>query len=289
MSHARLLAAAYRDGAFGALADGYLHRATREDALGLLAGRDAVVNEVIQTASTLRDVEVELRHEGPELSLLILSGGYDGGLLGMPVDEPPARIDLREHRWSRREGGGIVEEIVVTDRAAAVEAVGGDLGAIAASLGAAHPMQPPLGELRSGEGQLAPAPDSGWTGAQKPLIDALHRIWNGRRLDEIDALYAADAAWQGPRGAEGGRRELRRWLTRLYARLPDATFLFDRIEETPDHVAILWRLFGHAGGKRARLIGSTLLFLAEGRVATDDTLIDELALETTPHRPLLTL
>jgi hypothetical protein len=263
-------AAAYGSGAFGALADRYLHRAVVEDALGVTVGRDAIVAAAIATAAALEATGATVRHDGRSLGIVEIAGRRDA-----------KAVTVREHRWSFLEGDLVVEDLLVADRAV--------LGLDPVALGAVHPTQPPLGELRSGEGQLWASPSSGHVGEHRELADALHQIWNGRRLDLIATLYAPTAKWVGPGRRTGGPDALRGWLTGLLARLPDATVVIDRSEVTGGRVAFLWRLFGHIAGRRARLIGSTLLTLEGGRVVADDTLIDEAALDATPHRPLLSL
>ena len=280
MSLAPAYAAAYAQGAFGELAERYLHRAVVEDSLGVIVGRDAIVAEAIRTASAFEDISATLLHDGEALGVIEMSGTIDG-----------RAVRLREHRWSRFEGQRVAEDLLVVDR--------GALDLDFSMLGDAHPMQPPLGELRSGEGQFwagstagfggAVFGGAGFGGAGSDVADALHRIWNARQLDTIARLYAPDARWSGPGGRSGGPEAMRAWLTGLLARLPDATLMFDRSEVAGDRVAFLWRLFGHAGGRRARLIGSSLLTLHNGHIVADDTLIDEAALAATPHRPLLAL
>jgi hypothetical protein len=289
MSQATFLAKALQYGAYGSLGDTYLHRAVREDALGVIHGRDAIVDEAIAIGAAFRHPEVTIVHDGPCLGIVEVAGQFEGGLWGMPRSAAPAYGTYREHRWSRHEGDRVLEDVVVGDRISLLAALGSDIEGAAAALGAANPMPPALGELRSGEGQLAVGPEAGFEGPGAEFVNALHRIWNGRRLDEIASLYTDDAIWHGPGGRRGGSADLRAWLARLLARLPDATLVFDQIDVDAERVACLWRLFGHVGGKRARLIGSTLLQVFEGRIVADDTLVDELALEATPYRPLLAL
>ena len=287
MSLAPAYAQALEAGTFGALEQAYLHRATAEDALALHVGRDVLIAQAVAHAALVRDARVDIVHDGSMLGVTRLRGIHDSTIWNVPPLD--AQVSLREHRWSRREGSGVIEDVVVTDWAGLAEAINADLGEVAAEIGAASPLQLPLGELRSGRGQLAPSPSSGWGGACDELVDAIHRIWNGRRLDEIQNLFSADATWVGPRGRSGGPAELRRWLTKLLAALPDATLVPDEVEASGEHVAIRWRLFGHRSGRRVRMIVSMLLRIECGKIVADDTLLDELALLATPYRPLMTL
>lgn len=283
MSQAQALRRAWRDGAYGALSETYLHRAQREDALGHIVGREAIVAEAIAIEAAFASLDVAVRHDGTEVCSIELQGRYTGGLLG--IEGEGAEVRLRQHRWSRRERTHVVEDIVVSDHLALVDALGASRAEVAQAVGAAAPTQPPLGELRSGQGQLAVEP----LGSGDRTLDTLHAIWNGRHFDRIANIYAADATWTGPGGRSGGRDDLRTWLCQLVAQLPDATVLIDRTEAFDGGLAILWRLFGHRGGRRVRLIGSTILTLSDGKIVADDTLVDELALLATPYRPLLTL
>lgn len=260
MNFADRLRAAFGDGAFGQLEQAYLHRARRADSLGELVGRDALIASDIALAAQIGTAEVSAFTTS---TVTLTARGF------------------RQHRWIEREGERILHEWIVSDLILVAEerAARGEL------LGAAYPAQPPLGELRSGRGQLSAGPTAAFTGEPQALIDTLHRIWNGRCLDQLAALYSADGRWSGPGGKGGDADAARAWILGLLARLPDATLLFERVEAEADRVALLWRLFGHIGGVRARLIGSSLLTLDEdGRIREDDTLIDELALEATPHR-----
>lgn len=107
-----------------------------------------------------------------------------------------------------------------------------------AAYGAAHPTHRPLGELASGCGQLADT-----------------------RGDDLGAQLNARAL--------GGRPD----LLELVTAVPDARLTLDRAAGP----ARLWRLHGHAGGRRVSLPVSS----------RDGTMLhlDRLALAATPHRP----
>jgi hypothetical protein len=120
-------------------------------------------------------------------------------------------------------------------------------------------------------------------------VDAWHRIWNARALDEVSALYLEEAEWSGPSSRSGGRAELLVWLRTLLAEHPDAWLLFDRIEEEEGRIALLWRVFAHKGARRVRMLGSTFLTLRDGKVIADDTLVDEIAVLAQEHQLFLEL
>lgn len=150
---AELEVALRRDAAFGHLAQSHSHRATLEDSLGLIKGRDAIMTHWL--AGDPHDVTI-----GVDLGDMIAFAATDG-----------AR-HWQGHRWIWREEGRIVREVLIEDdgrpkAAAAVHA--------------------PMGELRAGRGQYAagdPAilpPD--FPAALAATADRLHAIWNGRCLD----------------------------------------------------------------------------------------------------------
>ena len=144
-----------RDRNLAALADSHVHRATREDSLGIIKGRDAItaawVNEDAADITITSDL-------GDMIAYKI--NGWHG------------------HRWVWREEGRILREVVIEDRIDPKTAQ------------SAHA---PLGELRSGEGQYA-AGDSallppGFPDEARDIADWLHQAWNGRAFN----LY--DRAW----------------------------------------------------------------------------------------------
>lgn len=216
-----------RDRSLAALAESHVHRATREDSLGVIKGRDAItaawVNEDASDITITADLDGMIAYKV-------------NGWLG--------------HRWVWREGGRILREVVVEDRGQAMTAA---------------PAHPPLGELRSGEGQYS----AGGTAALPPgfpepareLANRLHQAWNGRGFN----LYE------------------RSWLPALVRALPDATFYFEHAIVGERQTAILWRVHGHhANGQRVRLIGSSV-FTGD----TDETVIDHAAMEAQLERGVI--
>jgi hypothetical protein len=269
MSYPEALQAALERGAFGGLAEQYLHRARRETSLGMAVGRDEILAEDLKLAAGLA-ANAKVRVAWPTPSLCVLD-----------VDGPDGSHQ-RQHRWLTREGALIARETVVGSLLGVSEQ---DLQE---SAGRA-PVHLPLGEVRSGRGQLRAGAQSWFRDGPVWLLDALHRIWNGRCLDEIDRLYAPTARWSGPDAQAGGPDLFKSWAMRLLARHPDATLLFERSEQAGDRIALLWRLVVHQHGKRAHVLGSSLLTIDGESILTDDTLLDVEALEILPHRPLLAI
>jgi hypothetical protein len=211
---AMLETALRRDRAYAALSQSHVHRATREDSLGIIKGRDAITATWVNDDASDITINADL---GEMISYKV--NGWHG------------------HRWVWREEGRILREIVIEDR--------GDART-------APPVHPPLGELRSGQGQYHAGDHAilppGFPEDARTLADRLHQAWNGRAFN----LYT------------------QAWLPALIRQLPDATFTFEHAIIGETQTAILWRVHGHhANGQRIRLIGSSI-FTGD----TDETVID---------------
>lgn len=144
-----------RDRAYSQLAGSHVHRATREDSLSFIKGRDAItaawVNEDASDISITADLGEIIAYEVK---------GWQG------------------HRWVWREEGRILREIVVEDRGEPKIAL---------------PVHPPLGELRPAQGQYAAGDTAilppGFPEDARDIANWLHQAWNGRAFN----LY--DRAW----------------------------------------------------------------------------------------------
>jgi hypothetical protein len=219
---AALETALRRDRAYAKLADSHVHRATREDSLGIIKGRDAItavwVNEDAADITITADLNTMIAYT----------------VIGQ-------KQSWHGHRWVWREAGRVLREVVVEDRG---------------ETKIAAPAHPPLGELRSGQGQYSTGAAAtlppGFPEAARDLADVLHQAWNGRAFNLYD----------------------RAWLPALIRLLPDATFHFEHAIISDRQTAILWRVHGHhTNGKRVRLIGSSV-FTGD----TDETVIDHAAM-----------
>ena len=216
-----------RDRNLLALADSHVHRATREDSLCIIKGRDAItaawVNEDASDITITADLGEMIAYK---------TNGWHG------------------HRWAWREEGRITREVVIED---------------CGEPKTAPPAHPPLGELRSGEGQYA-ASDSalvppGFPEEARNIANWLHKAWNGRAFNLYD----------------------RQWLPALIRLLPDATFYFEHAVVGEKQTAILWRMHGHdATGQRIRLIGSSVL-----TGDADETVIDHAAMAAQLGREII--
>lgn len=167
--------------AFAALSQSHVHRAVREDSLGFLISRDAILADWTQQ----------------ERAEVTISADF-GDMIGFEVGHGAEA--WHGHRWVVREGDKIINETLIENR---------DQPKIAPQ---AHP---PLGELRAARGQY----DAGTKAvlpadfpmAAQPLADFLHQAWNGRAFNLYEApwlvkivrtlpdatFYFERALWQG--------------------------------------------------------------------------------------------
>jgi hypothetical protein len=196
-----------RDRAYAQLAESHAHRATREDSLGLIKGRDAINAAWVGEDASDVTITADL---GDMIAYKVK--GWHG------------------HRWVWREEGRILREMVIEDRG---------------ETRTAPPVHPPLGELRSGQGQYDAGDTAilppGFPEAARDIANWLHQAWNGRAFNLYD----------------------RNWLPALVRTLPDATFHCEH--------AIVGEK--DASGQRVRLIGSSV-FTGDA----DETVIDHAAM-----------
>jgi hypothetical protein len=224
---AALETALRRDRNLAALTQSYVHRATREDSLGIIKGRDAIMAAWV--AEDASDIAITTD----------LSSDYRADMIAYKVKGQ--NRNWHGHRWVWREEGRILREVVIEDRGEPKTA---------------PPIHPPLGELRSGEGQYAAGDTAilppGFPEEARDVANWLHQAWNGRAFNLYD----------------------RAWLPAIIRQLPDATFYFEHAIVGETQTAILWRVMGHhANGQRVRLIGSSV-FTGDA----NETVIDHAAM-----------
>ena len=152
---ATLETALRRDRNLTVLGESHVHRATREDSLGIIKGRDAI--SAAWVSEDASDISITA-DQGDMIAYEVK--GWCG------------------HRWVWRENDRILREVVVEDRGKAKVAP------------SAHP---PLGELRSGKGQFSAGENAtlppGFPEEARNIANWLHQAWNGRAFN----LY--DQAW----------------------------------------------------------------------------------------------
>jgi hypothetical protein len=148
-----------RDRAYAQLADSHVHRATREDSLGIIKGRDAITTAWVNEDAADISITADL---GDMIAYKVK--GWHG------------------HRWVWREDGRILREVAVEDR-----------GPDSDRPKTASPVHPPLGELRPAQGQYAAGDTAvlppGFPEDARDIANWLHQAWNGRAFN----LY--DRAW----------------------------------------------------------------------------------------------
>lgn len=243
----------------------HLHRATRQDDWGIAKTRDNLRAQSLAAIATEGLGDPIIEADLGDMIAYRTAGGWC------------------EHRWARREGGRIAAETLIVDGSARARALGRDPAQEAMALAAAAPVHGPLGELRSGQGQLPGAlepllPHDFPEGAL-PAARRLHRLWHLRALD------AAVAEWRGP--AEAPPREAV-FVAGICAGLPDAALMIERGLVRDNLAAVLWRLHGHdSAGVRIRAIGSSVARLEAAEVVAETTLIDTLSIAAQPLRPLI--
>ena len=177
----------------------------------------------------------------------------------------------------------------VVDHAAVARELGASLPALARDLAGHDPGRGGVpwefGEVRANLAQLAPPrsypPVPGLPSGLAAWNERLIALWNDRRLDELGALYHADA--------EGSPPADHPWCQLLTA-FPDAVLFVERAcvsdeEGARVRVALLWRWIGrHTGlgigvppsGYRLHLRGLTHFDLDGGRVVRERVFHDTL-------------
>ena len=157
---AALETALRRDRAYAQLADSHAHRATREDSLGIIKGRDAITAAWVSEDAADIAITADLPSDSGDDMIAYKVKGWHG------------------HRWVWREEGRILREVVIEDRGEAK---------------VAPLVHPPLGELRPGQGQYGAGDAAilppGFPDDARDIADWLHQAWNGRAFN----LY--DRAW----------------------------------------------------------------------------------------------
>jgi hypothetical protein len=145
-------------GDFTVLADSHVHRATREDSLSIIKGRDAITAAWVAVEDVAGEVTADLGE-----MVVVEAAAFGRQRAG----------DWQLHRWVWREDGRILREIEITNRVRDVTA---------------PPVHPPLGELSAGRGQFASSSEldlpPGFPENARTLTTNVHRKWNGRDFSQ---------------------------------------------------------------------------------------------------------
>jgi hypothetical protein len=221
---ATLETALRRDRAYASLADSHVHRATREDSLGIIKGRDAItaawVNEDAADITITADLDDMIAYKVK---------GWHG------------------HRWVWREDGRTLREVVVEDRGDAKTAT---------------PVHPPLGELRSGTGQYAAGETAilppGFPEEARDIANWLHQAWNGRAFNLYDRAWLPalirqlpDATFHFEHAAVGEKQTAILWRVhghhasgKRVRLIGSSVFTGDADETVIDHAAMVAQIAG---------------------------------------------
>jgi hypothetical protein len=150
------------------LAQVYVHRVVREDSLGFIAGRDAILADWVNQ----------------ERAEVTIQGDF-GDMIAVELATASHIWPL--HRWVTREDGNITAETLIEDKGLSRTA---------------SPVHPPLGELRAARGQFdagsSPVLPSDFCQDAIELVTLLHKAWNGRAFDLYDAPWLGNLLKQLP-------------------------------------------------------------------------------------------
>lgn len=147
------IAESFVSGDAARLAARLFHRSQMDDGLHLHIGAGAIVSETLALAALFENRSATAMAIGDEFSALALTGTTQN-LFGQRL-QSPTRLTLTRHIWCQFEGPYALRLTAITDWAGLATAAGLDLAPLAAALGARYPTHRPLGELASGNGQLA--------------------------------------------------------------------------------------------------------------------------------------
>jgi hypothetical protein len=271
VTFAEFLRASQERGDLTAIDSLYLNRTHREAHGQVMVGRDAIRLALAAEAAwgSIPQVAIEADLGDVVATAITVSGDPSAG-------------SRRRHHWLTWEARRIARELIV-----------GDSPQLEIRQERSVGLFRPLGERRAGAGQFAVGehaivPDSA-SASDAPILDALHRIWNGRDLATTETLYTPNAQWRGPAGRSGGPSEARAWVNSVLTDLPDSWLLFERVARSGDRLAVLWRLIADEGERRLHLLGSSIFTIAGDMVSTEDTLVDEAALGLQRSLPIIDL
>jgi hypothetical protein len=145
--------------ALGDLDAHYVHRARREDSLGFLIGREAILADWVKQERASVSIEADFA----DMIAFVVGEGSQA---------------WRGHRWVTRADGNVIAETLIENKAV---------------IKTAPAIHPPLGELRSGRGQYDAGEDPvlpvDFPEDARELAALLHKAWNGRAFDLYEAPW----------------------------------------------------------------------------------------------------
>lgn len=126
------------------------------------------------------------------------------------------------------------------------------------------------------------------TGNKQLVRESIERIWEQRRIDEVDRFLTADFVDHGAvPGSGSGPEGFAAGVRRILAAFPDAHNHIDDMVAEGDRVVTRWTMTGtHSGdglgfpatGRAIRIQGITIARFVDGRVAEHWSFRDDLAM-----------
>lgn len=241
MTFGEMLTELYVNENVGALERLYLHRATRRSRGELIFGRDAIRQQALADLAEFSGWRFQINASTDAFA--------DVEWLS------PDGATVRRHYWIALENGRISADRVISRPPHP------------APIQQHHQL---LGELDSGHGQVGPGELVGFS----LIAQNLHKIWNGRQIGLLNALYDDEARWTGP-GLEGGLSDLKSWWLAQFLAFPQSHVVFERELSFENHRALLWQWARiDVDGRRDRVAGSTCLHLVGDKIVQETTLIE---------------
>ncbi len=284
----------------------YLHNSVVHTGDGVIYGREAMVENTVQTIAAWPD---RLLYADD----VVWSGNDQDGFYSShrytSVGAPLGATDAATNRRSRRSGialcyvkaNRIIEEWVVSDDIAWVHGLGLDVEETVARLAQGDLGNPRAnevhGEIERTVGQQAPQPypvqENIGFDVDYFVRRTLHEVWNRRMLGEIRGAYAANYVCH-TMGEQVlyGRGDYTAQVLGLLAAFPDGQMVVDHLYWMDDgdgtyRTSLRWSLLGtHTGhgmfgvptGARCRVWGITQHHIRGGQFVEEWTYTNELAI-----------
>lgn len=299
----------WEDGGIGLIYSHYTHNCPVHTSDGTSYGRDQVVAMTARALAAYPDIQLvgddvvwsgnaeRGFHASHRMTHVGTNHGWSG--YGEPTGRPIRRKAIahcvvKDNR--------IVEEWLARDELAAIRSMGLDERRLARDLGAAEaiqrggPVVDVIGDVSRGGGQLPPSgpyerpegiADAGWL-----VVSGLQVIWNERRLDRLQDVFANDVVVETSTNVRfNGHDPYRAWLLRWLAAFSDVAITFEHVMTNErvggTVVATRWRLDGtHTGpgpygdptGRRIRVLGFSHHLVQHGLVTAEWSVFDEFSL-----------
>lgn len=306
----------WEEGGLGRIYDHYAHNVLLHTADGDVHGVDEIVAGSAQTMAAYPDLkllgdDVVWSGDGERGFHTSHRITHQGTNLGWSAYGAPTNRTMRRKAVAHCvvKDNLIVEEWVTRDELAAIRAMGLDEFELARTLGAEEairrggPLAGGVGGVIRSLGQRSPDPlgekPIGMSDAEFFVRGALHDIWNRRRLDRIEEVFAPNIYVETStnrmlHGHGAYRHRVLEWLAAFgdLGLVVDHTMANERVGGTV--VATRWILEGtHDGpssygaptGRRVRTLGFTHHLIQDGRITAEWTVFDEFSILKQIHAP----